>query len=708
MPRRAVYRFAVFEFDAEAGELRKSGIRLKAGGQPLQVLRTLLDHPGEVVSRDSLRELLWPDGVHVDFEHNLNKTVNRLRETLGDSADVPRYIETVPKKGYRLLVPVEKDVVPAPVAAPRRIRISWIAAGCLAVAGIIVALWMTRSRSAERPASYAATPITALPGREMSASFSPDGGAVAFAWEGESLDNVDIYRIEVGTAKVLRLTTSAKRDFSPAWSPDGKMIAYLSDIDHRTVALNLIEPGGGKPRQIGTVMSPPQGYTGFPIPRRMLAWSGDSRWVVLPDADQPGGPYELVAISIQDQSRRLVAPKPASGRGRAAPAISADGTRIAFLEGGVAHSGSGLRVARLDEHLAIAGTPRAIPLSRPWVDGVAWGPADSLLAAVAATLDGQRILELLPAGDSDKWSVLGGLGGDLVEAAWSRRGDRLAFTRLDSRQSSIWRYEPSAGGAPRQVTASTTSNMDADISPDGKQLAFRSLRSGRPAIWLSDSSGGDLRQLVDLGAEGYGNPRWSPDGQWVAFHARIKGDSHIFAARADGRETRQITSDQADDIFPTWSRDGRWIYFSTNRSGESWIWKAPLAGGRAERVEAVPGYYAMESGDGKGLFVATGTMRPKVVFVDFQTGAKRDVISSIASPAAFLPVGDQIYYLTPPDDRGRSVLRRIDTAGASPVSLLEIARPVETGLSLTADGRTAVFSQVDREESTLMLVEGFR
>src|SRR5689334_15031474 len=100
-------RFGVFEVDFEAGELRKHGLRVKLRDQPLQILALLLARPGHVVSREELQKQLWPDDTFVDFDRGLNKAVNHLREALGDSADSPRFIETLPKRGYRFVAPVE-------------------------------------------------------------------------------------------------------------------------------------------------------------------------------------------------------------------------------------------------------------------------------------------------------------------------------------------------------------------------------------------------------------------------------------------------------------------------------------------------------------------------------------------------------------------------------------------------------------------------
>jgi cholera toxin transcriptional activator len=101
-------RFGIFEVDFEAGELRKHGVRLRLQEQPFQVLRYLVEHAGEAVTREELRQKLWPADTFVDFDHSLNTAVNKLRETLGDSAASPHYIETLPRRGYRFLASVER------------------------------------------------------------------------------------------------------------------------------------------------------------------------------------------------------------------------------------------------------------------------------------------------------------------------------------------------------------------------------------------------------------------------------------------------------------------------------------------------------------------------------------------------------------------------------------------------------------------------
>src|SRR5215471_1771490 len=99
-------RFSVFEADLRASELRKHGVRIKLQDQPFRILSRLLEHPGDIVTREELRQDLWRDHTFVDFDRSLNKAMAKLRSALGDSAETPRYIETIPRHGYRLIVPV--------------------------------------------------------------------------------------------------------------------------------------------------------------------------------------------------------------------------------------------------------------------------------------------------------------------------------------------------------------------------------------------------------------------------------------------------------------------------------------------------------------------------------------------------------------------------------------------------------------------------
>jgi TolB-like protein/DNA-binding winged helix-turn-helix (wHTH) protein/Tfp pilus assembly protein PilF len=171
-----VVKFGVFEVDLQAGEVRKSGIRQKLAGQPFQVLQVLLEHPQEIVTREELRQRLWPGNTFVDYELALKKAINRLREVLGDSADSPHFIETVPRRGYRFLGTVEAverpDVAP-PTPLKTRMKTPWRLAGGLALAAIVVLLlWFNidklRTRIFAKSPSFEVRSIAVLPLENLS------------------------------------------------------------------------------------------------------------------------------------------------------------------------------------------------------------------------------------------------------------------------------------------------------------------------------------------------------------------------------------------------------------------------------------------------------------------------------------------------------------------------------------------------------------
>ncbi len=107
--QKRVAKFGVFELDLSAGELRKSGVKLRLQGQPFQVLALLLERAGEVVTREELQQKLWPADTFVDFDHSLNTAINKVREVLGDSASSPRYVETLARRGYRFIAPLQNQ-----------------------------------------------------------------------------------------------------------------------------------------------------------------------------------------------------------------------------------------------------------------------------------------------------------------------------------------------------------------------------------------------------------------------------------------------------------------------------------------------------------------------------------------------------------------------------------------------------------------------
>jgi TolB-like protein/DNA-binding winged helix-turn-helix (wHTH) protein/Tfp pilus assembly protein PilF len=173
-------RFDNFELDVRAGQLRKHGVRLRLQGQPLQVLAALLKRPGDVVTREELRAQIWTTDTFVDFDHSLHNAIARLREALGDSAERPRYIETLPRRGYRFIAPVDAGNVPAPSGAadsaplaalsghPRLTKSHALLLTAFAVLVISIVLWLTRTGGAPTNAAPRLNSIAVLPLENLS------------------------------------------------------------------------------------------------------------------------------------------------------------------------------------------------------------------------------------------------------------------------------------------------------------------------------------------------------------------------------------------------------------------------------------------------------------------------------------------------------------------------------------------------------------
>jgi len=241
-------RFGTFEVDLPAGELRKSGVRLKPTGQPFQVLTILLERPGEVVTREELQKQLWPD-TFVDVDHNLNTAINKIREVLGDSAESPRFVETLPRRGYRFIAPVQgretlnsRDTEQSPAnltgeaVASGKLRGTrtramgfrysiWLVCATL-LAGAAFFIYHTLQPSS-LPPQRTLTRLTFDDGLQIGATWSPDGRFIAYSSDREG--KFDIWVQAASGGDPVQVTKGPGQNWQPDWSPDGKYIAYRSE-----------------------------------------------------------------------------------------------------------------------------------------------------------------------------------------------------------------------------------------------------------------------------------------------------------------------------------------------------------------------------------------------------------------------------------------------------------------------------------------------
>jgi DNA-binding winged helix-turn-helix (wHTH) protein len=257
-PDPRLVRFGVFEIDLRSGELRKSGARLNLQRQPLQVLSVLLEQPGELVTREELRKRLWPDDTFVDFDHGLNAAVKRLRDTLGDSADSPRFIETVPRRGYRFIAPASVPDEPAARtgrgAGRWRVRWAWVIVGVGAAGAVAFAIWgplkapVRESAGANATSARGSTgPVTRLTsGSDLNTepTVSPDGEWVAYASDRSGEGHLDIWLQRRSGGDPLRLTRDAADEREPTFSADGGRIAFRSERDGGGIYVMPAHSGG--------------------------------------------------------------------------------------------------------------------------------------------------------------------------------------------------------------------------------------------------------------------------------------------------------------------------------------------------------------------------------------------------------------------------------------------------------------------------------
>ncbi len=263
-------RFGVFEVDPHTGELRKQGLRLKLRDQPFQILLLLLAQPGEVISRDELQKQLWPGDTFVDFDRGLNKAVNHLRDALGDSADNPTFIETLPKRGYRFIAPVDAGSVnghylepiietPHPIAeqperwATQGLRpkltggLPWMIAGLSSIVAVIaVALLWRATRPEDRPMVRFSVDLGPEAIRGMAPSgelfnpvISPDGTRLVFpAKAAGGSEQLAMRRLDQPAVTLLASTEGA---VDPFFSPDGQWIGFFAGQKLKKIPLE----GGG-------------------------------------------------------------------------------------------------------------------------------------------------------------------------------------------------------------------------------------------------------------------------------------------------------------------------------------------------------------------------------------------------------------------------------------------------------------------------------
>ena len=597
----------------------------------------------------------------------------------------------------------DSAAVPSAAAFARRRRAPWRLAGVAAlVIASTVAAWRWHSRATPLPPARV-VPLTALLGWEGTPTFSPDGEHVAFYWNGET-DNYDIYVKLLGTSEVQRLTTDPAVDVGPAWSPDGRRIAFVRASSWgSTGAIHLMSALGGPDRKLSNL----------PVRTEVtMSWSPDGRWIA---AARGGSPAETIPdahsiylVPVEGGTPRALTRAQPDGQDRA-PALSPDGRRLAYAACAAPLSlQCDVYVVELGPDLVSTGSPRRLTRQgNLMIYGIAWAPDgrslvyDALLGPSAlhlwrVAIDGSRPPERLEgAGNGARWPALS--------------GNRLAFTRLVVDQD-IVRLTP---GRSREVFPASSSSFDgsSELSPDGRRVAFESLRSGeRMEIWLAGADGQDPVQLTHGPGRWQGSPAWSPDGRRIAFDSQSEDRRwDIWTIDVAGGGPERLTQHPGNENVPTWSRDGHWVYYSAQREGKVGIWRIPAAGGVEERIAGLDGTMgrALESLDGKTVFFAPGGSGASPLFALPLAGGPARKLLDCVWPLGFAVVDGGVYYAACGPISGDVPARRLDLASGqdSVVATLEKFRG---RMTVSSEGKTILYASETRSGSDLMLVEGFR
>ncbi len=357
-------------------------------------------------------------------------------------------------------------------------------------------------------------PFTANTGNESHPSFSPDGTRVAYVWSDHGKD--DIYIKLIGAGDPVRITQASAPYTSRAWSPDGRWIAALRQ-EGQSCSVILIPASGGRERELSRVAWTIPGFFLGPL----LAWSHDGKFVFTSGKSGPDSAFAIVRISVESGERNPITSPPSGISGDLGPAVSPDGSSLAFVRA-LAATGD-LFIVSLTGATVANSQPRQVTFDgAPFTITPAWTPDGRELIFPSAR-GRRRELWRIAASESGKPVRLAGAGEDATAVAIAPRGQRLVYQRF--RQSmNLWKIpiEAGKGGTPVRVTSTTAVDTYPAYSPDGRRIAFESDRSGVNEIWVCDADGANAVQLTTFGKGWSGSPRWSPDGRTIAFDSNLE------------------------------------------------------------------------------------------------------------------------------------------------------------------------------------------
>ena len=609
-------RFGPFELDPHCGQLRKGGVGLKLQGQPVQILEIMLEKPGQLVTREELRRRLWPSDTFVDFDHSLNTAIKKLRQGLGDEADTPHYIETLPKRGYRFIGEVAQEdskeeahesphrafapVEPMESQQPayeRRLgrwrRVGAIcAAGLLGIVAVLAAYWVTKSSPV--PRIVGSHPVTRTGYKKIGTPVT-DGKSIYFQEfrpSGLALMQVRLSGGEPSQIAVSDVSVGGLRDISN----DGSEL-LLSITDQKTGRSDAwIQPLPTGPMRLAMKDA------------RWPRWTPDGRGMLfLRNQDS-----DLYRIDFDGtEARRL-----AGIRGLTGLSVSPDGLRIRF---GIQY-GKELWEAGSDG----SNPHRILSDHKGRVSVGNWSPNGEYFSFTSS--DGDRDdLWVLP--ETQHWwkkaapqPIQVTFGPMWIGSPISSKDGRQLYAIAAERLGELSVYDRKSGQFVPYLSAVPA--CYADFSRDKQWVTYVSYPDG--SLWRSRIDGTQRRQLT-VPPLAVINPRWSPDGKIIAFTDFSSGDRRqmahaghhrIYVVNADGGEPLLLL---AGDIGDTaWSPDGRLIAYGYHtRSG----WGVRILDLKTRKSTDVPGsqdrWSPRWSPDGKYLAALGGEFSSKLMFYSF-------------------------------------------------------------------------------------------
>ena len=581
----------------------------------------------------------------------------------------------------------------------RKERWFWYAAGTALVIFAAVIVWQLLLSSRPTTPPPRTIPLTTYPGGEYQPAISPDGSQVAFARQGDN-GMREFYIKLIDRGEPLMINRDSSNTGGPRWSPDGNQIAFLrfvrDDSGNRVRGIFVIPALGGTERQIATTNT--RFGTGGP------AWSPDGKHLAFTDRESSQDSNGIFLLSLETGEKRRLTSPPSEYRGDHYPRFSPDGQMLAFVRMQGSFQ-SDIYLVPLE-----GGNPLRLTFDNYMTPGLDWTPDGKsiIFAAVRSGRVGYWSLWRIPASGGEPLPLEVGEQG--AHPSLSRQGRCLVYEKRNAR-ADIWRCSgPSA--LPDDKTSepfitSTSYSNSPEYSPGGQKIIFGSGRSGFQEIWICESDGTSPRQLTFLEHQLTGFGSWSPDGKQIAFQSLKKGNYDIYIVNVAGGFPRQLTTWDSDEHSPTWSRDGRWIYHSSNRTGRPELYKISVDGGDAVKLTENGGARGFESPDGRYFYFTKNSIdggQRGIWQMPLNGGEENQILDQ--GEYLMWEVTEQGIYLVNRTAAPAVVLFYSFTTGElSQITALE-KPPTGLGFSISPDSKWILY-QVIENEYDIMLVENF-